>query len=155
MLQPIRAIQPMESDQQKCAREKLRTVTPPDRGRPQQQEACNKASYAFQNSDCPVIGSKPLRPAMLYVINHRQNQSYQRKAGINSAVQASHPDCHRHQEKENSGSLPHETGQIQPADRPCKKQHLANRGKRNAKPAGKPEAEITSLLITAEKEKQD
>src|SRR5690242_15006869 len=91
MLQPIRTVQPMQTDQEKRSCEKLRTVSPPGRGSSQQQETSSQTNEAFQNGGCPVEGPKSLGPVSLHVINRRKNQSDERKCGINPAIRTGYP----------------------------------------------------------------
>ena len=154
MLEPIRAVQPVQSDEKKGSREKLRTVSPPYRRRAQQQEAGGQTNGAFQNSGSPMQGGKSLGAVSLHVINRCQNQSAQREGQVNPAVPANHAVHHCHQEEQQSRGLARQISQIQSRQGTRKKQHLADARKRQAEPSCEPKTKITPLVIAAKKGEQ-
>src|SRR5215472_2048028 len=154
MLEPMRTVQLMQTNQEERTRKQLQSMSPPDRGRPQQQETSNQANSAFENRGSPMIGGKTLRTASLHVVNDCQNQGDKRKGRINPTVRTSYTIDHSHQEEQQRSSLPRHAGQVESCYWLREKQHFTDGRKREAKPSRKPEAEIASLLIAPEKGKK-
>src|SRR5713101_4963749 len=155
MVQPEVTVQTVKTAQEENPREQLRSVPAASTREAPQQPAGKQADARFQTGGLPMDGGKPLPADMLEVVNPDQDQDHQRENRPDAAFRTGRPLHHGNQEEKQRKGMAGEDGQIQARKLTDQQRNFAQRGEGEKAPADKPIAEITSMLIPAEKEKEN
>src|SRR5262249_15784240 len=141
----------VQANQQKYSPQEPAAVPPPHQRRPQEQKACNEANRGLKNCGLPVHQAKLRSIASLHVIHRHKNQTDQGDPSLNLPLRTSSTiQGGQHQERDPS-CLANEISEIQAARSAHQEGNFANGGKREAEPPGKPESEVSRVMIAKEK----